>query len=195
MTEQASPPSRVRSLYLALVHYPILDRQGDLITTTITMIDVHDTSRSARTYQVREVCMIHPLETQRELVNTVRKHWVEGSGGKRIPTRTDALSLVTTSPSLADYVAHIEQQEHAAPELWVTAARANKPTISYRDGAELLTQPGPPVLLLFGTGWGLPPQILDQATFQLEPIVGMGNWNHLSVRAACAISLDRLHRL
>jgi hypothetical protein len=49
-------------------------------------------------------------------------------------------------------------------------------------------------LLLFGTGWGLAPELIRQADVRLEPIRGApsSTYNHLSVRAACAITLDRL---
>ncbi len=50
------------------------------------------------------------------------------------------------------------------------------------------------MLLLFGTGWGLTPQLLDEADLRTEPIRGVSpsGYNHLSVRSACAIALDRL---
>ena len=49
-----------------------------------------------------------------------------------------------------------------------------------------------PVLVLFGTGYGLATEALDQAQYLLEPIKGSGNFNHLPVRAAVAIIMDRL---
>ncbi len=51
---------------------------------------------------------------------------------------------------------------------------------------------GPPLLFLFGTGWGLTEEVLEQADDILEPIRGAGAYNHLSVRSAAAILLDRL---
>ena len=51
---------------------------------------------------------------------------------------------------------------------------------------------GQPFLLVFGTGWGLTEEMFDRADFALEPIKGAGDYNHLSVRAAAAIMLDRL---
>jgi hypothetical protein len=48
------------------------------------------------------------------------------------------------------------------------------------------------VLLLFGTGWGLVPELQERAAVRIAPIAGVGDWNHLSVRGACAITLDRL---
>jgi hypothetical protein len=47
-------------------------------------------------------------------------------------------------------------------------------------------------LLVLGTGWGLTPEILSRGDVYLEPISGVESYNHLSVRAAAAIMLDRL---
>ena len=46
--------------------------------------------------------------------------------------------------------------------------------------------------MLFGTGWGLEKSILTEADYVLDPIEGVGEYNHLPVRAAIAIILDRL---
>ncbi|MBT5793607.1 MAG: RNA methyltransferase, partial [Deltaproteobacteria bacterium] len=51
---------------------------------------------------------------------------------------------------------------------------------------------GDPILLLFGTGWGLEKNIIKEADYVLDPIDGVGEYNHLPVRAAIAIILDRL---
>ncbi len=49
------------------------------------------------------------------------------------------------------------------------------------------------MLLIFGTGWGLAPAVVAEADALLEPIrSAVGDYNHLSVRSACAIALDRL---
>jgi hypothetical protein len=47
-------------------------------------------------------------------------------------------------------------------------------------------------VLVFGTGWGLTEEVLGRADDLLEPILGTGAYNHLSVRSAAAIILDRL---
>lgn len=51
-----------------------------------------------------------------------------------------------------------------------------------------------PILLLFGTGWGLAPEVIDMANFKLGPIVGRSEdgFNHLSVRSAVAIYLSQV---
>ena len=50
------------------------------------------------------------------------------------------------------------------------------------------------MLVVFGTGWGLAPEVIRSADAILEPIRASieTRYNHLSVRSACAITLDRL---
>jgi hypothetical protein len=180
-----------RRVAIALVHHPVLDREGGVMTTAITNLDVHDIARSARAYELEAFYVVHPIEAQRELVEKVRSHWVEGGGAKRIPDRKEALGLVRVVSSLDEAVGAFGGAE-AAPELWTTAARARGPVRGYGELRGRLASPGPPVLLLFGTGWGLAPELQERAEVRIAPIVGVGPWNHLSVRAACAITLDRL---
>ena len=42
------------SLYVGLVHYPIYDKNFNVIATAITNYDLHDISRSAKTYGVKK---------------------------------------------------------------------------------------------------------------------------------------------
>jgi hypothetical protein len=49
-----------------------------------------------------------------------------------------------------------------------------------------------PVLLVFGTAWGLAPEVMATADFRLAPIKGTGTYNHLAVRSAVSIILDRV---
>jgi hypothetical protein len=48
-----------------------------------------------------------------------------------------------------------------------------------------------PVLLVFGTGQGLSPSLIEKADYGLIPIEGFTEYKHLSVRSAAAIILDR----
>lgn len=178
-----------RPLAIALVHRPVLDKEGLVVTTALTNLDVHDLARSARTYGCEDYFVVHPVELQRELASRIVKHWTEGSSAKRIPDRKDALAVVRAVPTLDDAVTAL-----GGAEVWVTAARALPGTMpmSFDSARTKLEEPGRPVLLVFGTGWGLAPEIVDRADVVLEPIRGPGPWNHLSVRAACAIALDRL---
>ena len=78
-------------------------------------------------------------------------------------------------------------------ELWATAARELGPTLPFAVARTRLEGEGKPVLLVLGTGWGLAPEVVAGADALLEPIhATAGGYNHLSVRSACAIALDRL---
>ena len=62
--------------------------------------------------------------------------------------------------------------------------------ISYYDQQKVWLHDRP-VLLIFGTGQGLSPEIIKQCDYLLLPIDGFSEFNHLSVRSAVAIILDR----
>ena len=178
---------------IALVHHPVLDRDGEIVTTAMTNLDLHDMARSARTYGASAMYVAHPIEAQRELVRRIREHWVEGSGKKRIPDRALALELVRTTVTLDEAIELAGGR--AAVEVWTTAAASRGRTASSFSAArERLARSDKTVLLVFGTGWGLAPEVLEAADVHLEPIRGApgSDFNHLSVRAACAIALDRL---
>ncbi len=180
-------------LAVALVHHPVLDRQGAVVTTAITNLDLHDLARSSRTYGAEAVFIVHPIEAQRLLAERVQQHWVEGSGKRRIPDRATAMELLRVVPALEDAYAALGGR--AAIEVWTTAASARGAEVTtYGAARERLARAERPVLLLFGTGWGLPPALVAGADARIEPIraAAESGYNHLSVRAACAITLDRL---
>jgi hypothetical protein len=49
-----------------------------------------------------------------------------------------------------------------------------------------------PCVLVFGTAWGLSEALMETADYILVPVSGPEDYNHLSVRSAAAIILDRL---
>ncbi len=180
-------------LAVALVHHPVLDRQGDVVTTAITNLDLHDLARSSRTYGAEAVFIVHPIEAQRLLATRVQEHWVAGSGKRRIPDRATAMELLRVVPALEDAYASLGGR--SAIEVWTTAASARGAEVtSYAEARERLARADRPVLLLFGTGWGLSGDVVASAEVRIEPIRARAatGYNHLSVRAACAITLDRL---
>ncbi|HEX3597321.1 MAG TPA: RNA methyltransferase [Polyangiaceae bacterium] len=178
----------MRRVALALVHYPVRDRQGAVVTTAVTNLDVHDIARSSHTFGVGDFFIVHPIAAQRELVTRIRSHWVDGSGARRIPDRKPAMEGVRIVETLDAAVAAL-----GTAELWTTSA-SGADTLRFSDARERLRGEGPPVLLCFGTGWGLGKDVMDRAVAQLEPISSprADGYNHLSVRAAAAIVLDRL---
>ena len=180
----------MRRVAAALVHYPVLDRAKEIVTTAITNLDLHDIARSAHTFGLSDYFVVHPIGAQRELAERVRTHWTQGSGARRIPDRSPALSNLRVVPALDDVLAALG----ADAEIWVTSAQAGEKSLSFPAGRARLETEGPPVLLVFGTGWGLAPSVLARAAFQLEPVRSprADGYNHLSVRAAAAIIFDRL---
>jgi hypothetical protein len=181
----------VRRIAIALVHYPVLDGQGAVVTTAVTNLDVHDLARSARTYGCSDYFVVHPIGAQRELVERIREHWTEGSSGKRIPDRREALTLLRVVDSLERAVEALGGRDRV--EVWVTAARRLGEPLRFAEARSRIAADGKPVLLVFGTGWGLARTVIELADQRLEPIESVrAEYNHLSVRAACAIALDRL---
>jgi hypothetical protein len=180
-----------RPCSIALVHHPVLDAQGAIVTTAVTNLDVHDLARSARTYGCTDYFVAHPIAAQRELVERIRTHWLEGSSGRRIPDRREALSLLRIVESLEVAIDRLGGRSQV--EIWATAARELGTCLPFAKARARLAGQGGPVLLVFGTGWGLAASVIAQADAVLEPIAAaQGDYNHLSVRAACAIALDRL---
>ncbi len=178
----------MRQLSVALVHYPVLDAKGETVASTLTTMDVHDLSRSAKTYGCDALYIVHPIEAQRQLAHRIVGHWTHGSSAKRIPDRKDALAIVKVVETLAEAKRAMGEDTL----VWATAARTLTEPLGWANAKARLAGDGPPVLLVFGTSWGLAAEVLDSADAVIAPIHGRGGWNHLSVRAACAIALDRL---
>lgn len=181
-------------VYAALVHHPVRSREGAVITSAITNVDVHDIARSSRTYGLAGYFVVSPIAAQRVLVDRILEHWKTGAGARRVPERSDALSRCHPVASIEDAVAAIQSEHGTAPSLVVTEARPELATraISFAAARAALATAERPSLVLFGTAHGLHPAVIDRADVVLEPIQGAAPYNHLSVRAAAAITFDRL---
>ncbi|MGO9452795.1 MAG: RNA methyltransferase [Candidatus Binataceae bacterium] len=179
-------------LFLALLHYPVLDRNGRVVTSAITSLDIHDLARSSCTYGVRAFFIVHPIAEQREFASTVIDHWRFDFGRAFDGRRREALELVHIVSGLDDALSIAEQLSGARPLVVHTSARTEN-GIGFAELRQRLEAPdGPAAMILLGTGFGLTREVLDRSDVALEPIRGIGNYNHLSVRAAGAIILDRL---
>ena len=180
----------MRRVAAALVHYPVHDRQRAVVTSAITNLDLHDISRSAHSYGLSDLFIVHPVAAQRLLAERVREHWISGSGARRIPDRTPAISILRIVSTLDEALNALG----AEAELWVTSARGTGELLSFSSARAALEQAGPPVLIVFGTGWGLGDAVTQRAQARLSSITGRSadGYNHLSVRAAAAIIFDRL---
>jgi hypothetical protein len=180
------------AIYCALLHYPVYDRQKRVTATALTTIDVHDLARLARTYGLNGFYVVTPLRSQQALARRLIDHWVRGRGAVYNPTRKEALSLVRIADSLEEVLGGIEEEEGRRAKTVVTAARRYPTARSYGEMTKLLhAGRDGPYLILFGTGWGLTREVVEKSDYVLESIAGKG-YNHLSVRTAAAIILDRL---
>jgi hypothetical protein len=86
----------------------------------------------------------------------------------------------------------VERETGRRPILVVSSARPGGICIGFDELRRRLQTSGEPHVLVFGTGWGLAPEVMARADLRLAPISGPTAYNHLSVRAAAAIVLDRL---
>lgn len=176
---------------VALVHYPVINRNGETIGSAVTNLDLHDIARAGKTYGVGTYWVITPYKEQQELAGQIVGHWTHGYGGNVNPDRSDALSIVTICASYEKALAGATERFGMKPLVLATCARVQDNTFGYADIRERIGQ-GTPVLLLFGTAWGLTPEILAMADGVLPPLCGSTGFNHLSVRSAASIILDRL---
>ena len=179
------------NLYVALTHYPVVNKNGDIIASAVTNLDLHDMSRAAKTYGVRSFYVVTPLADQKALIDRIVSHWVKGTGSKYNPKRREALELISIKNSLDEVKDHIRENEGEAPKTVVTSARHSSHNISFDKFREML-QDGNLYLLIFGTAWGLSEKFITEADYVLDPVIGNTNYNHLSVRSAAAVILDRL---
>ena len=134
--------------------------------------------------------MIHPLKAQQELVKDIMKYWRDGFGSTYNPDRKNALSILSLVESVEAAKEAIRKETGLEPLLMGTDAGEGAKRLNYRDFR--VTHFERPILLLFGTGWGMTEELMNQLDYVLEPIRGRNDYNHLSVRSAVAIILDRL---
>ncbi|MCK6553842.1 RNA methyltransferase [Candidatus Binatia bacterium] len=179
-------------LFVVILHYPVIDKNGIVVTTAVTNMDIHDIARSARTYGVRAFFVATPTRPLRILAAKILEHWDTGFGGTYNVTRKEALELVSLEQDLDTTLLTVERLTGRRPCVVVTSARPGANRVSFATLRARLDTSDEPHLLVLGTGWGLAPEILARADLALEPISGPTDYNHLSVRAAAAIMLDRL---
>jgi len=179
--------------YVALAHHPVVDRDGAVVTTALTNLDVHDIARSTSTYGLAGYYVVTPVESQRDKAAHIARMWQADQDREH---RAQALALVRPVASIADAIADLTARHGRAPMVVATTARESSFPALPRVGpgglvaAAVATED--PVLILFGTGWGLDDRQIPGVSRVLAPIRGAPAWNHLSVRSAVAIVLDRL---
>ncbi len=173
------------------MHYPVINKRGDTIASAITNLDLHDIARAGRTYGVRGFFVVTPVADQHALAKEIIGHWTDGHGAAYNPDRRDALSEIRVVDAISDAAAAVEALAGSRPETVATCARYCRGAVSHAAFSRMV-RAGRPYLMLFGTAWGLSKGVIEGADHVLAPIRGDTDYNHLSVRSAVSILLDRL---
>jgi tRNA (guanine37-N1)-methyltransferase len=181
------------SHYVMLCHSNVLigeDKQPG--TTSVTSLDIHDIARSCKTYGIKKYWLLTPLADQQRIVKRFLGFWGSDVGSNYNAQRKKAIAHVDLSDSVEKVIDQIEQKEGKKPLLVATSARLvnQGKAITFFD-QEKVWQHDRPVLLVFGTGKGLTDEFVERCDYLLTPIEGFSSYNHLSVRSAAAIVLDR----
>ncbi|MEA1967971.1 MAG: RNA methyltransferase [Thermodesulfobacteriota bacterium] len=181
----------MNNLYLALIHHPVCNKKGEIITSALTTIDMHDIARAAVTFGAGGFYIVTPLEDQKKLAGEVIAHWVSGVGGDLNPFRKQALEMIRVVNSFEEVKQDIAK-EHGGPVISVaTSAAQYKGSVTPGQLAEKIGENLSHVMA-FGTAWGLSEDFVNECDLILEPINGWNGYNHLSVRSAVSIILDRI---
>ena len=179
-------------VYAALLHHPVYDKNGQVVTTAVTNMDIHDIARSGCTYGLTGFFVVTPVKALQKLAFKIIEHWESGYGSQYNTTRKEALAIARICDPLDDAIIAIERETGEKPVVVATSARRIQNRASFATLRDMLHRETRPFLILFGTGWGLTETILLQSDYVLEAVEGRGDYNHLSVRSAAAIILDRL---
>jgi hypothetical protein len=177
------------NLYIALLHFPMFSRAGNVVATALTSINVPDIARTACTYGASRYYVVTPLASQRRIAERLREFWL--GDDEDLPNRKEAVALVAVREELEECYEEIAQAEGQPPLLWGTSARSDLPypRLGWEEARDLLRER--PVLVLFGTGNGMAEELFAACDALLPPVRAR-RYNYLSVRAAVAIILDRL---
>jgi len=171
------------------VHYPVLNKHGDVQASSLTNLDVHDMARVSRTYGLGGFYVTTPLEDQRVLARELLEHWVSGRGKEANPYRSQALEHVRVLEDVQSALADIALHAGRPAKVLLTSARGPE-SVSPVEVRQWLGQG--PVALVLGTASGLAPQLKELAHGVVRPLRYLSEYNHLSVRSAASILVDRL---
>lgn len=178
-----------RNLYIALLHYPVLNKKRQTTAVSLTNLDIHDISRICCSYSLGGYYLVTPLVDQQKFAQQLINHWQEGYGSKVNPDRFKAVKKVNIASDLEQVIEEIRRISGQQPVTIATSAQ-DYGSLHLNKVKTYLEQK--PVLLIFGTGYGLSPQIMEDVDAVLRPIRYLENYNHLSVRSAVAITIDRV---
>jgi hypothetical protein len=181
----------IENLYVGLVHYPVYNKKRKIVATAITNLDLHDIARSCKTYGVINFFIINPQKSQKEIFLRLKDFWkTEFAKGYNVD-RFNAFEIIEFMTDITSAKAWIARKFSQSPVVISTSAQKTVGCLNFANIRAIL-QKSFPKLILFGTGYGLSDEVIKESNFHLAPIKGVGSYNHLSVRSAVAVTLDRL---
>ena len=181
----------VPMLDIALIHYPVYNKNREIIGSAVTNLDLHDLARAGRTYGVGTVYIVTPFADQQELVKEIVGHWQDGYGATYNKDRKEALAVIEICTDLDELFERVTRARQKRPTILATAAAGRDEIVSFQQ-VRAGVQKNEDYLLLFGTAWGLTEEVFSMVDGSLPPITGNTDYNHLSVRSAVSIMLDRI---
>jgi len=176
---------------MALVHYPVYNKNRAVIASALTTVDLHDLARLSATYGLSGFYVVSPVKDQMKVAEEMIEHWVRGWGATYNRNRSEALSLIRLADDIGAARADVLSRTGDEPLLIGTSAAEGPDRTAFGEMKPYL-RGSRPVLLLLGTAWGLSEKTLADCDIILEPVLGRTPYNHLSVRSAAGIILDRL---
>jgi hypothetical protein len=159
---------------VVLLHHPMTNRLGKVITTAVTNIDLHDIARSCRTYEVDHFFVVTPIAEQHALLNRIIGHWSKGRSLDWHPDRAEAFSRLQLVHEFNDVLKYHQQHYGLNIEVVMPDARPlPQPQIAYADlrarwanELKALASAGrdsgamTSKIIVFGTGWGVAPEFI-----------------------------------
>lgn len=176
------------SVSVALVHHPVKNRVGEVISATTDEFDFFDGARLTLVYPVRRFVVIQPTLSQQALVRRLLDHGLRAERDVGSRGCFDHAMLVGSLPAAVEL---IEAEDGVRPTVVVTTAVSADGALSFPQVRERVDA-GEHVLIVFGKAWGLADEVMEFADVRLAPVSGGTGFDHLPVRAAMAIVLDRL---
>ena len=195
MNRPAADPQDLRHrIHLVLRHDHVLGRENQTIHSSVTQTDLHDFCRLTLTYGLGGFHCVTEIEAQHRLCADILDFWRNGFGKQYNPDRVAALGALHIHRAFDDLVADMTERDGQPPLIVGTSAKPCANQVDFSDFFSIMESSGRSALVQFGTSWGLSSDQLHRCDRVLPPIYGHDGYNHLSVRCAAAIIVDRICR-
>jgi len=178
-------------IYIGLVHHPVYNKNKEIVTTSLTNLDIHDIARTSKTFALKKYFIINPQPSQKEIFMRIKKFWQTDIAQEYNIARFNAFDIIEYVNSITEAKEIIKEKSTAEPKTFATSAR-NFPNCTGYDRTKKIIAASNSCLILFGTAHGLTEEVMKNCDYIIEKIKGRQDYNHLSVRSAIAITLDRI---